>query len=51
MAEMVSKIQKERPSASADATLRAEVERVTAMTVEERIREALSMGSQFPFFS
>ena len=36
-----------RRSASADASLRAEVRRVEKMTVEERIRAALSMGKRF----
>jgi len=36
-----------RRSASADASLRGEIERVSRMTVEERITEALTMGSRF----
>jgi hypothetical protein len=36
-----------RRSACADASLRGEIERVSRMTVEERITEALTMGSRF----
>ena len=36
-----------RRSASADASLRAEIERLSRMTVEERILEALNMGRCF----
>jgi hypothetical protein len=35
---------KERRSASSDAALRAEIKRVAKMTIEERMREALSLG-------
>jgi len=36
-----------RRSASAEAALRAEIRRVERMTIEERIRAALSLGKQF----
>jgi hypothetical protein len=36
-----------RRSASADASLRAEIRRVEKMTIEERIRAALSLGKGF----
>ena len=39
---------KRRRSASADAALRAEIQRVEKMTIEERIRAALSMELPFP---
>jgi hypothetical protein len=39
---------KRRRSASADAALRAEIQRVEKMTIEERIRAALSIDGRFP---
>lgn len=36
-----------RRSASAEASLRAEIERVSRMTIEERIRAALTMKDRF----
>ena len=36
-----------RRSASAEASLRAEIERVDRMTIEERVKAALSMGKRF----
>ena len=36
-----------RRSASSDAALRAEIERVKRMTVEERIKAALTMRDRF----
>jgi len=36
-----------RRSACADASLLGEIDRVSRMTVEERITEALTMGSRF----
>ena len=36
-----------RRSASADASLRAEIERVDRMTIEERVKAALSMRKRF----
>jgi len=38
---------KARPSASADVSRRAERKRLLAMTVEERIREALALPRRF----
>ncbi len=40
-------IPRPRRSASADAALRAEIRRVEAMTVEERMRAALALGKGF----
>ena len=36
-----------RRSSCADASLRAEMERVDQMTIEERVKAALSMGQRF----
>jgi hypothetical protein len=36
-----------RRSACAEASLRAEMERVDRMTIEERVKAALSMGQRF----
>ena len=36
-----------RRSACADSALRAEIKRVAKMTVEERVRAALSLGRRF----
>lgn len=36
-----------RRSACADASLHAEIERLSQMSVEERITEALTMGQRF----
>jgi len=36
-----------RRSACADASLRAEIERVGKMTIEERVKAALSVGKKF----
>jgi len=47
----VSSIPKQRPSASADAALLAEIERVRLMSVEERVREALSLKDRLSWFS
>lgn len=43
----VDSIRKSRRSASADSSLRAEIQRVEKMTMEERIRTALSLGKGF----
>lgn len=40
-----------RRSACADAALRAEQARIERMSVEERIKEALSMGERFAWLS
>jgi len=40
-------VHRPRRSASADAALRAEIERVSLMTVEERITAALTMRERF----
>ena len=36
-----------RRSACAEASLRAEIKRVGRMTIEERVKAALSMGERF----
>lgn len=45
----VSDLKQHRPrrSACAEASLRAEIERVGRMTIEERVKAALSMGQRF----
>lgn len=40
-------IRRPRRSASADAALAAELKRVSAMTIEERIKAALTMKDRF----
>jgi hypothetical protein len=40
-------IQRPRRSASADAALAAELKRVSAMTIEERVKAALTMRNRF----
>lgn len=40
-------IRRSRPSACADAALRAELERVSRMTIEERVIAALTMHERF----
>jgi hypothetical protein len=47
MSESNSVFPKPRRSACADAALRAEISRVEKMTVEERIKAALSLGKGF----
>ena len=42
-----SRMGRQRRSASAEAALRAEMERVGRMSVEERMKAALSMGRRF----
>jgi hypothetical protein len=40
-------VSRPRRSASADAALRAEIERLSLMTVEERVTAALTMPARF----
>lgn len=40
-----------RRSASADAALRAEIARLTAMTIEERVKAALSLPERFSWLA
>ena len=47
MMEIKSDKLQTRRSACADAALRAEMKRVEKMTVEERIKAALSLGRRF----
>lgn len=42
-----SRLHRPRRSTCADASLRAELERVGSMTVEERVKAALSIGKRF----
>lgn len=48
MIESVNAYPKRRRSASADAALRAEIQRMDKLTMEERMRAALSMAERFP---
>ena len=45
--EPEASIPRRRPSASHAASLRAEIERVRRMTIEERIKAALGMSARF----
>jgi hypothetical protein len=47
MPEEDNAVHRPRRSACADAALRAEIERVSRMTVEQRITEALTMRERF----
>ncbi|MGA0844965.1 MAG: hypothetical protein ACO3RV_00360 [Luteolibacter sp.] len=47
MNEVKSGMPKIRRSACADAALRAEIKRVAKMSVEERVKAALSLGRRF----
>jgi len=47
MSELQPEFPRKRRSASADSALRAEIERVSRMTIEERIKAALSMRERF----
>jgi hypothetical protein len=47
MSRTESEIPRRRRSASADAALRAELERIGRMTIEERVKAALSMRDRF----
>jgi hypothetical protein len=47
MSESKNVFPKPRRSACADAALRAEISRVEKMTLEERIKAALSLGNGF----
>lgn len=40
-----------RRSASADAALRAEIERVSRMSIEDRVKAALSMKDKFAWLN
>jgi hypothetical protein len=42
-----TKIPKARPSASADASRAAEQKRIHSLTIEDRIKESLSLGRRF----
>lgn len=47
MSETKSDFPRQRRSACADAALRAEIERVRQMTIEERVKAALSIHERF----
>jgi len=47
MSDASNRFPKARPSASADASREAELERLRSMTVEERMRLALNLHRQF----
>lgn len=47
MSDEKNSFPKPRRSASADAALRREIERVEKMTIQERMRAALSLGKEF----
>jgi hypothetical protein len=47
MPEAKSQHHRPRRSGCAEAALRSEIERVRRMTIEERIKAALSMGQRF----
>ena len=51
MSEAKSEFPRRRRSASADAALKAELARVEKMTVEERIKVALSIRERFPWLT
>lgn len=44
-------IPRRRRSACADAALRAELERIARMTIEERVKAALSMRERFAWLT
>jgi hypothetical protein len=46
-----SEIPRRRRSACADAALRAELERVGRMTIEERVKAALSIRERFAWLA
>jgi hypothetical protein len=47
MAVIGPTLSRRRRSACADSALRAEIERVGQMTIEERVKAALSIGVRF----
>ncbi len=47
MSEAEPEFPRRRRSASADSALRAEIERVSRMSIEERVKAALSMRKRF----
>lgn len=51
MSEKESDIPRRRRSASADAALKAELERIGRMTIEERVKAALSMRERFAWLA
>ena len=51
MSEKESEIPPRRRSACADAALRAELERIGRMTIEERVKAALSIRERFAWLA
>jgi len=51
MLERKSEIPRRRRSASADGALRAEIERVGRMMIEERVKAALSIRERFAWLT
>lgn len=51
MAETTPSLPAQRPSRCAEAALRAEIKRVHGMTMEERVREALSLRNHLSWIS
>jgi hypothetical protein len=51
MPKSESQIPSRRRSACADASLRAEIERVGRMSIEERVKAALSMRERFAWLT
>ena len=51
MSKSDMEIPRRRRSACADAALRAELERIGRMTIEERVKAALSMRERFAWLT
>ena len=51
MSDLKASIPPQRRSASADAALRAEIDRVARMTIHERVTAALSMRDRFSWIT
>lgn len=51
MSDAEFQIPRRRRSACADAALRAELERTGRMTIEERVKAALSIGERFAWIN
>lgn len=51
MSEAETEFPRRRRSACADAALRAELERIGQMTIEERVKAALSMRERFAWLN
>jgi hypothetical protein len=51
MPQSEMELHRRRRSACADAALRAELERILRMTIEERVKAALSMRERFAWLN